>query len=777
MSDEAGSSGAGPSPTGAPSSPECEDARETVARLRLLIDQIPGFLAMTDAQGRYLLVNRMYLDAFGRPVEEIEGRHYREVLPEELWRRHESWVKRCLAGEEVPFDDVLPLDEARPTQVHGVYRPIFGPDGKVRYLTVVSMDITDRVMADEALRRSEERLRLIASLLEEAVGIRDADTLETVYMSPAYETLTGRTVQSLLDDPESLLSVVYPPDRSLVEDWVKGGRDQLMLHEIRFRLVRTDGQVRWVWARAVPVLGEDGHPTQWVTSTKDVTDWKRAEDALIAEKERLSVTLASIGEGVVTTDVEGRVVMLNEVAQRMTGWTGAEAAGQPLDVVYRLATGPHPPGEDGLGHGERRLLTARDGRVVPVEQRVSPIRGGDGRVQGQVIVVRDISEMLRLEDERIQAQKLESLAVLAGGIAHDFNNLLTGIQGNLSLALTDPAMAADVRGWLEDAAAAAERSQGLTQQLLTFARGGAPVRKVSDIRESVHQSATFAGRGASVVCRVEAAHDLWPVDADLGQIGQVVQNLVLNAIEASPAGAEVRVECVNARMEEDNDFHLAPGPYVCLRVVDRGSGIPEEILQRIFDPYFSTKKRRSGLGLAISHSVVIRHGGRILVRSTPGIGTTFEVFLPAEPEAAEPAAASGRAAAMGSGSILVMDDDPFVRRVCERTLAFLGYQVVTAPDGREAVDLYRQALGRGARFDVVLMDLTVPGGVGGVEAMAALRELDPGVRAIVMSGYSDNPVMSRYAEHGFVSVLPKPFTVERLHEALALARLSHGGHR
>jgi PAS domain S-box-containing protein len=463
-------------------------------------------------------------------------------------------------------------------------------------------------------------------------------------------------------------------------------------------------------------------------------------------------------------------VLINPVAEELTGWPANEALGLSIDEVFRTVDRERRPEDPGDGGQlDYRLLVRRDGRRVPVLGRNSALKDQAGRAWGEVRVFRDVTAALRLREEAIQSQKLESLAVLAGGLAHDFNNLLTGVLGNVSLALSRPGLPEEARGWLEDAEAAGVRAQGLTQQLLTFARGGAPIRKVTRLGPAIRQIASFCSLGTTAVCRIDVDPDLWPAEADEGQVAQVVQNLVLNAIEAMPDGGEVVVAARNQTLPANNVLRLAPGPHLVIQVADHGVGIPDAVRARIFDPYFSTKQRRSGLGLAVSHSIVVRHGGRIQVDSEVGRGTTFQVFLPALPGVMPEGASAAVPAPAPGGTILVMDDDPMVRRLMERMLARLGYGIASAEDGRQAVQMYQSAREAGQPFDAVILDLTVPGGMGGVEAMAALRLLDRDVRAIVTSGYSDNPVMASYADYGFAAVLPKPFVVERLRAALGEA--------
>ncbi len=374
---------------------------------------------------------------------------------------------------------------------------------------------------------------------------------------------------------------------------------------------------------------------------------------------------------------------------------------------------------------------------------------------------------MRREEELRKAQKLESLAILAGGIAHDFNNILTGVIGNLSLAQAEPASGDRSRQSLQEAENAALRAKSLTQQLLTFSKGGAPLKRVVDLSNVVRDAALFAVRGSSTSCTFVMAESLRPARVDEGQIAQVVQNMVINAVQAMPAGGVVTLTVDNADIAPGNPLLLPPGPYVRIRLEDTGVGIPEDVLGRIFDPYYSTKQTGSGLGLAICHSVVSRHEGRIDVRSRVGLGTSFDIYLPATAERPDGGERNSRPHTLGGGRVLILDDEALVSSLAARMLETLGYQTATAANGADAVTLFRAAHDAGRPFDVVIVDLTIPGGMGGIEATSRMRAIDPELRAIVSSGYSTDPIMANYREHGFASVLAKPYRLKDLKDAMA----------
>jgi PAS domain S-box-containing protein len=489
---------------------------------------------------------------------------------------------------------------------------------------------------------------------------------------------------------------------------------------------------------------------------------RRSERAMAAEKERLAVTVSSISDGVAATDAEGRVALWNPAAERITGWPSAEAIGRPLNEVLppvERATGARGSNDRTEGLVDRPLgFRTRSGESRLLEISRAPIGVAEEPSSGAVLAFRDITEKQRIEAELSKASKLEALGVLAGGIAHDFNNLLTVLLGSLALLEDTPGLEKP-GDRLEQARTACERARSLTQQLLTFSRGGAPVRQAASMSEVIRDSVSFSLSGANVGCEVDLPDDLRVVEIDEGQMSQVVHNLLLNARQAMPDGGMIRIRGRN--LDEAPPF-LPPGPYILVEVEDSGIGIPQSDRDRVFDPYYSTKDGGSGLGLATAYSIVDRHSGHLTFEAASGRGTVFRVYLPAssEPLPRKPEAApAGRP---GSGRLLVMDDERQVRDVIREILATNGYSAVTAADGHEAIELYRQACRRGERFDAVIIDLTIPGGMGGREAVERLRRIDPDLRAIVLSGYSNDPVMANHRDHGFCAALAKPFEVDEL---------------
>ena len=374
----------------------------------------------------------------------------------------------------------------------------------------------------------------------------------------------------------------------------------------------------------------------------------------------------------------------------------------------------------------------------------------------------------RLAADLQRASKLESLGLLAGGIAHDFNNLLTIIMGNLSLSITDPGLSAETQESMRDASNAVTRARDLTQQLLTFSKGGSPVRTAIMLADIVQEVALFSVRGSKVSCVLDFAPDLAPANVDKGQISQVVQNIVINAVQAMPGGGQIFISLKNEQVSNQFGPILAPGAYLCLTLRDTGPGISPETLGKIFDPYFTTKKSGSGIGLATVHSIVRKHSGHISVESKLGQGTSFRIWLPAAlAEHMEAVGTTSSNLPILKGHIMILDDEPEVRRLASSMVRRLGLTCTTVSDGAEAVKRYLEAHSNQAPYDLLILDLTVPGGFGGIQVMEELTKIDPAVRAIVSSGYSAELSIANYRDCGFLDVVPKPYELNDLAKVLA----------
>ena len=531
-------------------------------------------------------------------------------------------------------------------------------------------------------------------------------------------------------------------------------------------------------SRLEPFRGTDGLISGVIGVAHDVTLMKDAYAELAKSMERYHDLVQDL-DGIVweaEPDVHAgpRFTFVSRKAESILGHPARRLVDEPgfwLEVVHPedrsrvLETLRRAAADRRPHHVEYRARHA-DGRCILLRQSVRPVGAPSGRPTLRGLIL-DVTEQDALQREALRAQKLDSIGLLAGGLAHDFNNLLHGILGHLSLARVEPETPDSVRGHLEAAEQGVVRAQELTSRLLTFARGGEPLRRVAAVGDLLRETVDFNLRGSAVEGRVTAHPDLWNAAVDEAQVSRVFSNLTLNALQAMPRGGRLEIRADNVRLPRVNPMALRPGPYVRVTFRDEGTGIPPADLPRIFEPYFTTKEGGSGLGLATAWSVLRRHEGHIAVDSGEGRGATFTLHLPATAEVVDAGSSAPGEVVRGSGRILVVDDEPMIRALLRELLEHLGYEVETAAEGGEAVRCFEAAALAGRGFDLLILDLTIRGGLGGREAFARIRARHPGARAIVSSGYSNDPVLARHREHGFAGVLSKPYTLEDLSSLLA----------
>ena len=504
---------------------------------------------------------------------------------------------------------------------------------------------------------------------------------------------------------------------------------------------------------------------------------KRYEEELRDERERFRVLLHAMTDPLFvhrpTEDGRpGTYVEVNDTACRKLGYGREELLGLSfLDInPPELHERSLEAFRELLDKGHSTLETehqTKDGRRIPVELNACLFELGGERMV--LSVARDLSTRRRLQEQIFRAEKLESLGTLAGGIAHDFRNILFAIQGNLGMVLDDQDPGDESYTLLREAEKACKRAKGLTGQLLTFSKGGSPVKRTATIGELIIESARFSARGSRSRCEFQLAEDMWPVDVDMVQMSQVINNLVINAVQAMPEGGLIRISGENTQICEGMHPSLRLGRHLRIAIEDEGMGIPSQVIGQVFDPYFTTKPGGSGLGLATCYSIIKSHGGLLSVKSELGLGSTFYVYLPASSRRSTPQPTYSPPRQRRAGHILVMDDDESVLAMLQRMLQRLGYSTVAVTDGARAVEIYAEALKGSEPFDAVILDLTVPGKMGGQEALRELSALHPAVTAIVSSGYSTDPVMARYQEYGFAGVASKPYSLGELARVLEKA--------
>ena len=631
-------------------------------------------------------------------------------------------------------------------------------------------DITDREKVVKQLKKSESllsRAEIISNL-----GHWEFDlNRKEFYGSRGAVNIYGMGNKPL--DMTTVQNVPLPEYRPLLDKEMSDLVSRGSKYDITFRIRRPDdGEIRIIHSQAE----YDKSENTVFGIIHDITEYREAQDAITREKERLDVTLHSIGDGVITTDEKGCVQLINPIAEKMTGWTSADAIGRPLPEVFHIVDEdtrqacPNPVdlvSESGeiIELASHTILLSKDGRELIIADSGAPIKGKDGQIIGTVLVFRDTTEKQMLLNQMQKAEKLESLGFLAGGIAHDFNNLLTGIYGYLEMARSSNEDST-VRTYLDSAFKVYKRTVHLTRQLLTFSKGNQPDKKTEDLASLIRDSAGFSLSGSSVICQLEIQEDLYPCSFDRNQIGQVLDNLLINAKQAMPDGGRIILSAENTQISPDSKLSLPPGGYVCVSVKDFGHGIPKDVLPKIFDPFFTTKEPGTGLGLATCYSILEQHDGAIDVKSDK-TGATFRFYLPAVKESTLNNTETKRKGFVSGGKILVMDDEEYVREILRFMLESMNFTVYEASDGENFLSILEDSKARGITFDAAILDLTIPGGMGGVETVKNIRAIGYNLPIFASSGYSEDPVMASPGSFGFTDSISKPFQKEDLSEMLS----------
>jgi len=744
--------------------------QESETRYADIINNIQDAFYRIDADGHLIIINPSGAallgfdspsELIGRPVTSFWMDQEKRAAMLELLKRD---------GVVRDHEIVLRRRDGSPVTVATTTSYYYDKDGHALGLEGVFRDITERKRSEENLRQEQ---MFSSALLESLPGIfylYSYPELKLIRWNKQHESLFGYQPGEI--DGRSIFSWHPPEAKDAIMDAAKRvvelGQDS-----IETTLLSKDGTPVPFLLTGVKFKSLD---RLYLMGTGiNITELKRSQEELFRQNNLISTILESASEAIFAKDTSGVYKSINQAGARMLGLSVAEVVGHtddellPAGIVNQFRKTDEQVLSSGVA-SEREETGDLYGRLRTFLSHKTPWRDNSGNIIGIIGVSNDITERKEHEKEQQKIEKLESLGVLAGGIAHDFNNVLTGVMGNISFAQMYLDASHKSYQPLLEAEKASARAGELAHQLLTFARGGEPVKKVVSLQQIIGETVSFVLHGSNIKGNVDVPDSIHAIEADAGQMSQVFHNIIINATQAMPGGGTLNVTAINETLHDNNPMGLPKGNYVRLSFTDQGCGIPESDLIKIFDPYFTTKSAGNGLGLASVHSIVSRHGGHVGAISTAGIGTTFTIHLPSIGEtysAYQVESEMQEADTQKGGSILVMDDEEMILDMVAGMLEYLGYKVTKCLNGSEAIVQYKAAKESGSPFSAVIMDLTIPGGMGGKEAAVRILEIDPKACLVVSSGYSNDPIISDFKSYGFSAAVGKPYTMNDLGKLLS----------
>jgi len=769
-----------------------DELQRNSRRMADIIDFLPDATLVLDKNQKVIFWNRAIEEMTGIKASKMIGKSeyvysipfYREERPillnyfwQDIENVHLKYPNISKSGNSLITEIFVPgLYNDRGAWLFVKASPFYDTEGNLQGAIESIRDITDSKKAIEALQKSEEQYRLLAETAEDVIWTIDPN-LHFTYVSPSARKMQGYKPEEVLKQsmfemltPESLRIALDELERRA--DDLESGRD--FTSRIESEQYRKDGSTVWTESVIRPLYNNQKKLSGFLGISRDISERKASEQALKESEEKFRNLFQNSNDAIFITSKDGRFIETNDSWRKLFGYTLEEIRSLDVLSIYKNVSDRKKFTKDIEKAGSVRnyeiTLRKKDGSTIVGMLNSTLRKDKNGNVIGYQGILRDITDIHRLQEERQKIAKLESIGTLAGGIAHDFNNILQGILGNISLARLELQDGSQIDEYLKEAEKASLNARNLTYQFLTFSKGGLPIKKKMLISQCIKDAVTLALRGTNVTFKLQIFPDLWYVDADEGQIGQVITNIAINAQQAMPRGGTINVEAENIKLSGEGrlskSLPIPNGNYVRIAIEDHGTGIPGKYIHSIFDPYFTTKNKGSGLGLATSYSIVRKHNGHIGVESTVGQGTTFFIYLPAVSPETSRKREKKEKLIKGSGRILLMDDEEIVRTTVAKILKHLGYEFEFARNGEEAIDIYKQSFKSGEPFTAVILDLTIAGGMGGIDTLKDLLKINPELKAIVSSGYADLSAMAEYSNYGFKGMVAKPYTPEQLSKAL-----------
>ncbi len=761
-------------------------------KYRLHFEHSSDVIYSVNRQFKVVNVSPSVEKILGFPPSEMIGKTVQElnVLAPSSFEKAISDTMRVLAGESIAFTEYEFIAKDGRKVIGEVSGAPVIRDGRIVGTVSVARDVTERKSAQDAIRESEEKYRFLAENMADIVWMTDQN-FRTSYVTPSIETVLGftqeeRKKQSLEEmiTPDSVRRARMILTQEMQRE-MEGNADPERSITMDIEYYRKDGSTLWMESCVKFIRDKNGSVAGLLGATRDISKRKCREEEIERLRQEWEGIFQAIGNPTLIIDRDHNIIQSNAATEEATGKSREDLVGMKCHGLFHLSD--RPPEACPL------VKMLNSGRLETVEMEIEALNGRflvsctpmldrDGRIEKVIHIATDITERKRaeMERERLEAQlrqirKMEAISTLTGGIAHDYNNLLSIIMGNLSMALDEVKPGSDLKDFLSAADIASRKVRDLTHELMALSKGGDPFKELGSLKEVLKHAGKAVPGESGIVIRESICHDLWPVSFDPHQMGAVFRNLLTNAVEAMSCGGTLTIKGENLQVEDGErhpDLPLQPGEYVRISLVDQGRGIPPEHLDKVFDPYFSTKamgiQKGMGLGLTTAYAIVQKHGGHMSVESKSGLGTTVKIYLPAERHraGAEAKRHPEDDAISLRKRVLLMDDEEMLRKLAQQMLKKLGYEVETVKDGIEAIEAYERQRVLGTPFDAVILDLTVKGGMGGEQTIGKLLKLDPAVKAIVSSGYFDDPVMSHFEAYGFRGAMAKPYEKSKLKEEL-----------
>lgn len=794
-----------------------EQLRQSEERFKNLADMLPETIYETDVDGKFVYVNKVGLQTFGYTLSDLKkGFYVTDLFADEEKKKileNRMLTMTTTKSRRIEFTGIDKSGKKIPIIIHSV--PIV-LNGAVEGTRGIVIDISERKKNEESLLLNENRLETLLAVTK----MVDADNDHIIHFVLEEGVRLTKSAYGYIafidEDEEKIKMLVWSKNiqgnrekkdlsgkkidskMGMLDETIKK-RSPLIINNsmqlLKYGVVIPDGHIDIQKYMTTPLF-ENGKIVAVVGVANKTEDYNESDVIQLTllmnemyriiqhknnlriinrEKEKLSITLRSISDAVIVTDVKGLIQYCNNAAEILLDVTGKDIMDKHINGIMHLYQKNGEPVNDLLEFGnessgvtlpEDLLLLDNSNFQKHIEGDVTKINDLYNQISGYVIILRDVSEKKRIEEERLRTIKLDSVGILAGGIAHDFNNILTAILGNISLARFILKGEDHVQTILLEAEKASDRAKGLTHQLLTLSKGGSPVKMDTSIEQLIRDTAEFVLRGSNVSCEFNIPKDFPNIEIDEGQINQVLNNLIINAVQSMPSGGKIIISGDIVMVGEGNPYYLNNGKYIKIAIRDFGSGIPPENIPKIFDPYFTTKETGHGLGLATSYSIIKNHGGHIEVESTLNNGTAFTFYLPAK--------CSGKNEVMPESysinenlniRILVLEDEENITTFLKEFFIQFNYKADFTNEGSKTVKLYKEAM-KSQKYDIVMLDLTIPGGQGGKDTMAELLKIDKSVKGIVCSGYSNDSIMADYRHYGFQACMVKPYQIENLNKTI-----------